>query len=74
MWDRQGPSDYPGFVKFPVEQGVDKISVTPDSILKTINAIAGIEKAIESKQYPERKPVRPPADRNAVNYCNDCCQ
>ena len=49
----QGPSDYPDFAKFLVEQGIDSISVTPDSILKTINAIADIEKAIESKN-PER--------------------
>jgi len=40
----QGPSDFPDFAQFLVEQGIDSISVTPDSLLKTINAIAEIEK------------------------------
>lgn len=40
----QGPSDFPDFAQFLVEQGIDSISVTPDSIIKTIKAIAEIEK------------------------------
>lgn len=43
----QGPSDYPDFARFLVEEGIDSISVTPDSIFKTINAIAAIEKELE---------------------------
>ncbi len=39
----QGPSDYPDFAQFLVEEGIDTISVTPDSILKTIKAIHKIE-------------------------------
>jgi pyruvate, water dikinase len=39
----QGPSDYPDFAQFLVEEGIDTISVTPDSMLKTIKAIAKIE-------------------------------
>jgi pyruvate, water dikinase len=35
----QGPSDYPDFAQFLVEEGIDTISVTPDSMLKTIKAI-----------------------------------
>jgi pyruvate, water dikinase len=31
----QGPSDFPDFAAFLVEQGIDSISVTPDSVLKT---------------------------------------
>jgi pyruvate,water dikinase len=42
----QGPSDYPDFAQFLVKQGIDSISVTPDSMLKTINAIASIEKKL----------------------------
>jgi pyruvate,water dikinase len=42
----QGPSDYPDFAQFLVEQGIDSISVTPDSLLKTINAIHEVEKRI----------------------------
>ena len=40
----QGPSDFPDFAQFLVEQGIDSISVTPDSIIKTIKAIAAVEK------------------------------
>ncbi len=39
----QGPSDYPDFAQFLVEKGIDTISVTPDSMLKTIRAIHKIE-------------------------------
>jgi len=39
----QGPSDYPDFAQFLVEEGIDTISVTPDSMLKTIKAIYKIE-------------------------------
>jgi len=39
----QGPSDYPDFAKFLVEQGIDSISLNPDSVLKTRMAIAQVE-------------------------------
>lgn len=39
----QGPSDYPDFAQFLVEEGIDSISVTPDSFLKTVEAIDKIE-------------------------------
>jgi pyruvate,water dikinase len=42
----QGPSDYPDFAQFLVEEGIDSISVTPDSVIKTIKAIHQIENAI----------------------------
>jgi pyruvate,water dikinase len=39
----QGPSDHPDFAQFLVEEGIDSISVTPDSVIKTIRAIHEIE-------------------------------
>ena len=42
----QGPSDFPDFAEFLVEQGIDSISVTPDSFLKTAKAIGAIEKKL----------------------------
>ena len=39
----QGPSDYPDFAQFLVERGIDTISVTPDSMLKTVRAVHKIE-------------------------------
>ena len=43
----QGPSDFPDFAQFLVEEGIDSISVTPDSLLKTIKAINEVESRIE---------------------------
>ncbi len=42
----QGPSDFPDFAQFLVELGIDTISVTPDSLLKTRRAISEVEKVI----------------------------
>jgi pyruvate,water dikinase len=42
----QGPSDFPDFAQFLVELGIDSISVTPDSIVKTYKAIAEVEKTM----------------------------
>lgn len=36
----QGPSDFPDFAAFLVDQGIDSISVTADSVLKTIQTLA----------------------------------
>lgn len=41
----QAPSDYPEFATFLVEQGIDSISLNPDSVLKTLLAIAQAEQA-----------------------------
>jgi pyruvate,water dikinase len=40
----QGPSDFPEFAQFLVEEGIDSISLTPDSVIKTIKAIAEFDK------------------------------
>jgi pyruvate,water dikinase len=40
----QAPSDYPAFAQFLVEQGIDSISLNPDAVLKTLVAIAVMEK------------------------------
>lgn len=45
----QGPSDHPDFAQFLVEEGIDSISVTPDSVIKTIKAIDKVEKSLEDK-------------------------
>jgi pyruvate, water dikinase len=41
----QAPSDYPEFAQFLVAQGIDSISLNPDSVIKTRLAIAAIEQA-----------------------------
>jgi pyruvate,water dikinase len=40
----QAPSDYPDFAQFLVEQGIDSISLTPDTVLKTTLAILETER------------------------------
>jgi len=40
----QGPSDFPDFAEFLVKEGIDSISVTPDSVLKTIRTLHLSEK------------------------------
>lgn len=42
----QGPSDFPDFAQFLVENDIDSISVTPDSLMKTLKAISEIENKI----------------------------
>ena len=32
----QGPSDFPDFAKFLIDEGIDSMSLTPDSVIKTI--------------------------------------
>jgi pyruvate,water dikinase len=43
----QGPSDHPDFAQFLVEAGIDSISVTPDSVIKTMKAIHSIEAELQ---------------------------
>jgi len=45
----QGLSDHPDFAQFLVEEGIDSISVTPDSVIKTIKAIHAVEKKIKER-------------------------
>lgn len=39
----QGPSDFPDFAQFLADEGIDSISVTPDSVLKTLKALERVE-------------------------------
>jgi pyruvate,water dikinase len=42
----QAPSDYPDFAKFLVENGIDSISLNPDSVVKTRRLVAIAEKML----------------------------
>ena len=42
----QAPSDFPDFAEFLVEQGIDSISLSPDSVIKTLKLIAEKEQKI----------------------------
>jgi len=45
----QAPSDYPEFARFLVEEGIDSISLNPDSVLKTLVDIAATEQKLKSR-------------------------
>ena len=42
----QAPSDYPEFAKFLVEEGIDSMSLNPDSVLKTLLMVAEVERRL----------------------------
>jgi pyruvate,water dikinase len=48
----QAPSDYPEFAQFLVTQGIDSISLNPDSLLKTMLAIVETETALHPGAGP----------------------
>ncbi|WP_088240851.1 phosphoenolpyruvate synthase [Calothrix rhizosoleniae] len=43
----QAPSDYPEFARFLVTQGIDSISLNPDSVLKTLLEVAAMEEEVQ---------------------------
>ncbi len=43
----QGPSDFPEFARFLVKEGIDSISLTPDTIIKTTIDILKTEKKLK---------------------------
>ena len=45
----QAPSDYPEFAEFLVKEGIDSISLNPDTVLKTKLHIAEVEKQLAIK-------------------------
>jgi len=45
----QAPSDYPEFAQFVVEEGIETMSLNPDTIIKTKIAIAELEHKLKGK-------------------------
>lgn len=45
----QAPSDYPEFARFLVEQGIDSISLNPDTVLKTLPLILETEQRAQKE-------------------------
>jgi len=42
----QAPSDFPDYAEFLVEQGIDSMSLNPDTIIKTLELVAAKEKQL----------------------------
>ncbi len=45
----QGPSDFPDFAEFLVREGIDSISLNPDTVIKTTSAIGKLEQRLGRK-------------------------
>ncbi|MFB3764899.1 MAG: phosphoenolpyruvate synthase [Methanotrichaceae archaeon] len=45
----QAPSDYPEFAEFLVEQGIDSISINPDTVMKITLKVVEVEKRLGRK-------------------------
>ena len=55
----QAPSDYPEFAQFLVAQGIDSISLNPDTVIKTTRAIMEQEKALSALKAEPSSPKAP---------------
>lgn len=53
----QAPSDYLDFAEFLVEEGIDSISLNPDTVIKTSQAIAKLEKRL-GRKTPAKKATK----------------
>jgi len=42
----QGPSDLPGFAEFLVKEGIESMSLNPDSVVKTVEHVAEVEESL----------------------------
>ncbi|MCS7150627.1 MAG: phosphoenolpyruvate synthase [Caldimicrobium sp.] len=51
----QAPSDFPDFAEFLVECGIDSMSLTPDTIVKTRLLVAEKEKALKGGESKDKK-------------------
>ncbi len=51
----QAPSDFPDFAEFLVECGIDSMSLTPDTIVKTRLLVAEKEKALQADKGRKKK-------------------
>lgn len=59
----QGPSDFPEFAEFLVREGIDSLSLSPDSVLPTSQRINLIEKQIKTEK---RRKLRLPNGEGVV--------
>ncbi|HEY0848087.1 MAG TPA: phosphoenolpyruvate synthase [Noviherbaspirillum sp.] len=49
----QAPSDYPDFAEFLVEQGIDSISLNPDTLVATTRRVLEVERRLNSGTRPD---------------------
>jgi pyruvate,water dikinase len=51
----QAPSDFPDFAEFLVEQGIDSISLNPDTVIKTTLKILQLEEKLSRRRSRRRR-------------------
>lgn len=56
----QAPSDYPEFAQFLVQEGIDSISLNPDTVIKTTLSILEMEHALAAKADADGQVNIPP--------------
>jgi pyruvate,water dikinase len=49
----QAPSDYPEIAEFLVRIGIDSISLSPDSVLRTTNRLLELEHTLGRTRQPD---------------------
>ncbi|MFA7662953.1 MAG: putative PEP-binding protein, partial [Patescibacteria group bacterium] len=54
----QAPSDFPDFAEFLVGEGIDSISLNPDTVIETTIKILAKEKALSGKKKSGKKPAK----------------
>ena len=55
----QAPSDFPDFAEFLVEQGIDSISLNPDTVVSTRVRIAAVEESLRSARVARNVSAQP---------------
>jgi len=49
----QAPSDHPGFAEFLVREGIDSISLAPDSVVEVVRRVGALEREQRTRKEPK---------------------